>query len=503
MIFKTSAVVKVFLWVLTALAMMACSNQPDFKPVWSVELKGLGTSSSPQCADLNRDGILDIVVGASKNEFDKSDSSVVALDGKTGKMLWHVFAKDQVVGSALFLDITRDSIPEIFIGGRSAEFMCIDGSSGKVIWRFTPRDDNVKFACCFKFNFFNPQLIADQDNDGISDLLVSNGGNVKAPPHSESERYPGILAVMSSATGNVLALDTMPDGKETYMTPVIHDFGNPGNEQIVFGTGGETLGGNLFIVPLKSLLESNISKAVKLAAREKQGFIGPPTLADITQDGIHDIIINWFGGEMIAINGKDHSVIWQRTVAKTESYSTPAPGFFNDDAIPDFFSTYNKGAWPDNRGSVQLAVDGKTGNVLFRDSIGCMGYSSGVTIDLNADGLDEVIFSVNDYECNPPAYAVSDFTNDQHSLRQLDMRTKKVSSILAPVHAKNVSSTPWIGDLDGDGKLDIIFIFQQNTFKVDRYNGIYIYRLTGKTTLAKQPTWGAYLNHTGTGVFTP
>ena len=164
------------------LLLSGCSknNNPEFKTVWSRNFNKLGSSSSVRCVDLNKDGLLDVVIGASENEFEPSDSSVVALDGKTGKVLWSVFAKDQIVGSAVFLDITRDAVPDIFIGGRSAELICIDGATGKPIWRFQKKSDNAVLACCLRFNFFNPQVIPDQDNDGLPDILISNGGNVKA-----------------------------------------------------------------------------------------------------------------------------------------------------------------------------------------------------------------------------------------------------------------------------------------------------------------------------------
>src|SRR5687768_183847 len=63
---------------------------------WSVNYNGLGTFSSPRVTDLNGDGTGDIVFGAGREEFKACDSAVMAVDGRNGKMLWHVSAKDQV-----------------------------------------------------------------------------------------------------------------------------------------------------------------------------------------------------------------------------------------------------------------------------------------------------------------------------------------------------------------------------------------------------------------------
>ncbi len=126
---------------------------------WAKKLPGIGTFSSPRIADLNGDGIGDIVLGAGREEFQACDSAVVALDGKTGALLWKVSAKDQIFGSAALKDINNDGVKDVFINGRSAELIAIDGKKGTVIWRFQVPDTEKSEW----FNFYNPQFIADQN----------------------------------------------------------------------------------------------------------------------------------------------------------------------------------------------------------------------------------------------------------------------------------------------------------------------------------------------------
>ncbi|MCB0376547.1 MAG: FG-GAP repeat protein, partial [Sinomicrobium sp.] len=69
---------------------------PDLLPAqgsWSKPFTGIGTLSSPRVTDLNGDGVRDIILGAGREEFQACDSAVIALDGKTGTMLWHVSAR--------------------------------------------------------------------------------------------------------------------------------------------------------------------------------------------------------------------------------------------------------------------------------------------------------------------------------------------------------------------------------------------------------------------------
>ena len=106
------------------------------KIVWLKDFPVIGSQSSPRTADLNKDGTLDIVMGAGKNEFQKSDMGIVAFDGKSGNLLWKQEAIDQVFGSATFCDVTGDQVKDIFIGGRSPQLKAIDGKSGALMWQY-------------------------------------------------------------------------------------------------------------------------------------------------------------------------------------------------------------------------------------------------------------------------------------------------------------------------------------------------------------------------------
>ena len=482
----------------------ACSLTPAKKQsilVWNKNLPVIGSQSSPRTADLNKDGTLDIVIGGGKNEFQKSDMGILAFDGRSGELLWKQKSVDQVYGSATLYDVTGDQVKDVFIGGRSPQLKAIDGRSGALLWEYNhDRYNNDPILRYARYNFNNSVLVSDQNEDGLDDLLTINGGNANAKPYSEVDRFPAVLMLLDSKTGNVIAADTMPDGKESYVTPLC--FSQPGSKElfIVFGTGGETIDGYLYISTVSQLLSKKLSEA-KVIAREKgHGFIAPVVLADLSEDRYLDIIAISHGSKAVAIDGKDHHILWTKAFPGTECSNSFAAGYFTGDKIPDFFTFISKGQWPNSTGSIQIMLNGKDGSVGYMDTIGCTGFSSPVVYDLNNDGRDEAILSVNDFDCSL-GYASKSPRLMENKLISIDFVKKSVQIIDQAKGFKNIFSTPWIGDLDNDGYLDIIYCQYYHHSDLLSFLGMTIKRIDTPVKIKKAVVWGSYLGSNADGVF--
>ncbi len=460
---------------------------------WVDSLPRIGTFSSPRVADLNGDGIDDIILGAGKEEFIKSDSGVVALDGRNGKMLWHVFAKDQMFGSAIFQDINADGHPDVLINGRSSELIMINGLNGQVIWRFDPRSKQNKSHRFY--NFYNSQWIPDLDGDSLKDILVSNGGDITKEAY-DPNRPPGYLLIMSSRTGEILHLAEMPDGKEIYMSVTVTPLPNLKDYEIIYGTGGETIGGHLYRCLLSDVIKHDLKKSMMLDSTRDRGYIGPAARVDLNRDGITDIIVNSVNGRMIAFDGKDYHRLWELRRPGTETYSSITVGQFTDDDIPDLFASYAKGTWPQLDWSTQFLADGKNGKVLFVDSLGFYQNSTGVACDWDGDGKDEILLSVNIQEIKNGFYKY--FYN---FLALIDFKTNEVLQVGDLHEGNNISSTPWVGDLDHDGKLDIIYVHGINDRHTYTFDGMKVHRIRTQILIKNPVKWGAYQGSEYTGVY--
>jgi hypothetical protein len=478
----------------------SCTHKDKSEMIWNKSLSRIGSQSSPRTADLNQDGTLDIIMGAGANEYQQSDYGIIAVDGKTGELLWQQESPDQVYGSATLYDITEDGIKDIFIGGRSPHFKAIDGKTGKILWEYKyahEKDSILKYA---RFNFNNSVLVPDQNKDGLQDILTVNGGNSKAQPNSEENRYPAVLMLFDSKTGSILAADTMPDGKESYMSPLC--FVQPGEDayQIVFGTGGETISGNLYKAKLTDLQEGKLSNAKIIATEVGHGFIAPPSLADISHDGYYDVVAISHGSTAVAVDGKNEKLLWKKNINNTESSNSLAVGFFTDDDIPDFFTFVSKGQWPNSSGSLQVMLDGKTGEIAYLDSMGCTGFSSPVIYDFNQDGVDEAIISINEFDC-AVGFTGKSPKEIENKLISINFKKHSFQIINQAVGFKNIFSTPWIGDLDQDGYLDIIHCQYFHRADLLSFLGMTITRIDTPIKIQKDVEWGAYMGSNGDGIY--
>jgi outer membrane protein assembly factor BamB len=469
---------------------------PKEKDRWAKKYLGAGSSSSPRPADLNGDGILDLVMGAGAREYESTEYAVFAINGADGEVLWQVSGINQIFGSAAFKDITGDSISDVFIGGRSAQFFAINGRTGAVIWDYLREKENPDLKNdTTLLNFYTPQFIPDQNGDGHEDLLVSFGGFLSAGP-GDPNRPSGKLVVLDIMTGTVLAELYMPDGNECYMSPVVHDFNGDGNISVVFGSGGETLNGNLYRMPLAGIMQNDRSQLVHLDSGQGKGFIAPPVLADINEDEIKDIVITSMNGRMTAFNGNTNEKIWEADFGNhAETQAMAAPGDFDGDDIPDFFGVIGFGVWPRIDTAIHVLINGKNGREMFRDTLGVLQFSSPVTFDMDRDGTDDVIYYVNSFENNN--------YYDRHFINQVyvyNFGKDKVYPLSPQRAGANIGSTPLVSDLDKDGMVDLVFCYVTEDTYLSSFTHLVVERVELDIPL-KRNLWGSYMGTDFTSVY--
>ena len=456
---------------------------------WSTFVDSVSTLSSPRAVDLNLDGIKDIVVGAGTDST-FSNYGVIAFDGSDGNVLWSLSTPDEIFASAIFNDINNDLVPDVFIGGRNAQFYAIDGSNGSVLWEAFPQNLGLNPSDSGWYNFYSGQFVDDQNGDNIKDILVANGGDHSAAPWDP--RPTGHLMILDGSNGSVLAKAACADSAETYCSPVLIDHGINSSPYVVYGTGGEHQGGNMYVALLSDLMNNDISMSVSIVSDTSNGFIAPPSVGDLNQDNYNDIVVQSFGGVISATDGLSLQPLWSKSINGCESSSAPIIGnFHGGDMNPDVFAVVYKGQTPSYFEYYQLMIDGITGEVKWLDSIGDMHFSSANAIDANGDGRDEVLVSLNNH--------VGYFNNE---LLIIDFQNDTIIPLVSPTAGVNLASTPLIDDIDNNGLIDVVYSYKADSTNPSAWNGFYINSITTNFSIPNAGiAWGSYMGTSHDGFY--
>lgn len=450
---------------------------------WECSFDSVYALGSPITLDVNDDAIKDIIISiGNQDTSNRFVSGVVAINGDNGSLIWRNRRKQDVFGIGKLLDVNNDNFPEIISVGRSGELFALNAKNGFLIWEFfdtgslNSEDSGI-------YNFYDPQIINDVNNDNIKDILITNGGNPNAESNDTLNRYQGYLLIVNGATGKVLAKLNSPDRRETYMAPIIHDFKNASDPVIIFGTGGETINGSLWSIKLSDLLSEDSTKFIKLISDSTKGFITTPSLVDINNDGILDIIAVSFNSNIYAIDGANFEIIWTKSFPNYESYTFPAVGLLNSDTTPDIALSIGLGVFSSYTSTLHLVLDGVNGNVLDSFSVNAdFSLSSPIVFNIDADLYDEVLF-----------FSSTAFSGIEKCNMHYVNPTKNTNQIYDSIVDRFLfASTPLIASLNDDNYMDLIFASTQNFMD---HNTKLLNTIIHKKKIANcqlyEPAWGS------------
>ena len=454
-------------------------------------------SSSAATADLNGDGIKDVIVGMgafpapdenASNECGKNNPSapgnggVVALDGRNGNVLWYFNTQDWgewgtgpngvldgVYSSPAVGDINGDGQPEVVFGAWD-DCIYLLNRQGNSLWGEIPFTTTLHF--CGGHGFFahdtvySSPALADFDGDGKHEIVIGSDVSCDDPYDPDlCNRYMapngGFLWVIRY-DGAVLARRWFD--QTIYSSAAIGDQNNDGKLEIVVGTG-QTYAGKGYYVTSMSL--------------------------DLTKPVTEALVTNW------QVN----------TVGVT--LSSPALGDLNGDGILDVVTITKYGDWgtpvgPDaNNGSYVYAFNGSNGSILWRthacnnDSIGRSFPINGSPIlaDINGDGRPEVIF--------PHTWEIEALYSDGSYYTQANTANGCTNNSGLVSYSGNGSfaAAAAVGDLNGDGKNDLV---APGWWNEGTLNSGALYAWAGVGTASPWPMFHHDASHSGrVGATTP
>jgi hypothetical protein len=160
------------------------------------------------------------------------------------------------------------------------------------------------------------------------------------------------------------------------------------------------------------------------------GHISAPAIADLNGDSKPEYVCGVDAERVIAVTDGGR-LLWEFVGPEEYGREAPVIADADRDGKPEVY-TLKAGAT-----SAMFCIDGPTGKLIWMQPIGSKCYCAVTVADINGDGYDEVLAGTK--YGNIIAYS--------HTGEKLWMQT---------VGGSGIFSSPAVGDVDGDGRLEIV-----------------------------------------------
>ncbi|MBK5213875.1 MAG: T9SS type A sorting domain-containing protein [Flavobacteriaceae bacterium] len=236
-------------------------------PGWPLNFDDHWMINAPAAADVDGDGVLDIVTGE-RVTGNQGFVHVIKMDGTPINANWPVEVAATPAFTPSIADVDNDGNADVVIAASSAGMYIFD-NQGQVFPGFPVFDPNVNYS-------YQSPMLADLDNDGDLEIIGSNHGNAPGfyvMEHDGNYRPGWPIATSEWTYSPATVWDLDYDGTFEIFMSDRNTSGTPGVElPVVYGLNQD--GGNLPNFPIEKY----------------GGTEGVISIADVNNDGAFDII---------------------------------------------------------------------------------------------------------------------------------------------------------------------------------------------------------------------
>lgn len=321
---------------------------------------------------------------------------LTAFDGEKGLKIFTAMAADKILAPPVAAKLSGGAGTDIVVSSNTGKVTAYNGL-GKVLWT-SPGELDLG-------EIINRCAVAELNGDTIPDLVIPT-------------EKRGLVALDGGRGWEIWNTAEMFDGP-IVNAPLKGDV----NDDNIMDFVGITGAGRMVAI------SADGGKAWKIwEAQLAQMSYGSPVLLVAGEQKL--VIVPTSGNGVMAINGKNGRLLWTANLEK-EFFASPVVTDANGDQIPDVVVV-------STAGDIHV-LDGRNGDEIWSTALGVQVSSTPAPFETNGDGLEDLI--VLDADSN---------------ILVIDTNRGRVQLTLNVSDAGGFIASPVLGDVNGDGLLNIV-----------------------------------------------
>ena len=316
--------------------------------------------------DINSDGIDDVIVCS-------EDDYVRCFDGGAigaGSWIWEheIYAGDiySQKGLDIIEDVDGDGYEDVVVGatGGARLIRCISGYSGTTIWTHDTHEYGgggwvYQVDCSYDYN-----------GDGTTDVLASTGDD-------SSDTGPKRVYCLDGEDGT--SIWERPLGGPGFSVIGVEDFTGDGQADVLAGCSneGETIG-------YAKGIDGDTGAQVWSYTTPGSSVWALEQVDDVSSDGIKDVIIGDFSGNIYGLDATDGGQEYSNSIAPAIITRFAKLTDVNSDGHPDIVPAHSTS-------HVTQVIDGQTGSIIWTHAVADQPWNVARTSDVSGDEIDDVL----------------------------------------------------------------------------------------------------------------
>jgi hypothetical protein len=324
--------------------------------------------------------------------------------------------------------------------------------------------------------------IADVDGDGVNDVVVASHDGVVRVFKADGRAARGWPQSVSVVPGFRVGIDA---------APTVADLDRDGSAEVVIGAGllrDPRQHGGVVVFNRNGTTRWRFRTQDRRAGADgySDAVFGAPAVGDVTGDGYPEVVFGSYDHHIYVLDRHGRNVPGSPFYNEDTVWSSPALADVDGDGGVEVFigTDQSPGGQEDVRGGQVRSLSFKGGTLTQRwvRNVGEVVISSPALGDIDGDGRLEVVFGTGDYWKTP----------DSNRVFAINVEDGSDAPGWPQATSGHGWSSPALGDLDGDGRLDVAIMTRGGLLSAWKGNGsrLWVVNPAGGTSL---------LSWTGTG----